>query len=247
VAPIFRRLDLVCVEEDEDIDRWAALGIGRDRIHCTGNIKYDLQNAVADRTLPAEILCQLRLENRPVIFGGSTHPGEEEILAKMFIDLRREFPNLFLIIAPRHAERAGEVRRALEQSGLRVALRSRLTSADAAPDCLLLDSTGELQNWYPAATVVFIGKSLMAHGGQNPAEAIAANRPIIFGPHMENFAALTRGLIAQRGAIQVNSPDELRSSIVDLLRDSKMREELVENARGVRGAHTGATANASTV
>jgi 3-deoxy-D-manno-octulosonic-acid transferase len=245
VAPTFRLLDLICVQESEDVGRWAALGVERGRIRRTGSIKYDPKNVDVDLTLPADVLRELKIDNRPIVFGGSTHAGEEEILAKTFVDLRQRFPNLFLMIAPRHAERAREVHRALEQIGLRVALRSQLRKAGAAPDCLLLDSTGELQNWYAAATVVFTGKSLAAHGGQNPAEAIAAGKPIIFGPHMENFAALARALVMQGGAVQVSSPDELRNSIADLLRDSKLREGLVENARTVLEAHAGATARSA--
>ena len=112
---------------------------------------------------------------------------------------------------------------------------------DQMLDCVLLDSTGELQNWYAAETVVFIGKSLTAHGGQNPAEAIAAGKPIIFGAHMENFAVLARGLVEHGGAIQIGSPCELEESIVDLLHNAALRQKLVENAQNVLEVHRGAT------
>ena len=140
--------------------------------------------------------------SRPVILGGSTHAGEEEILAEAFLRWRQEFPSIFLIIAPRHAERGLKIRRQLERRGLRVTLRSQPTpTRDPSPDCLILDTTGELRDWYGVADAVFVGKSLTAHGGQNPVEAIAAGKPIVFGPHMENFAMLARLLIARRGAI----------------------------------------------
>ena len=192
VAPTFRLLDLACVQEPEDADRWTAIGVPRNRIQAVGSIKYDPQENHVDPTVPEKILRDLKIDNpeiigaredfrsqRPVLFGGSTHRGEEEVLANIFQQLRAQFPNLFLIIAPRHAERAGEVRGELEQLRLRVALRSQPAAAHVPIDCLLLDSTGELRNWYSIATVVFIGKSFMAHGGQNPAEAIAAGKPII--------------------------------------------------------------------
>ena len=179
---------------------------------------------------------------RPVVLGGSTHAGEEEILARVFTDVVKKFPNLFLIIVPRHAERAREVRRVLEQLGLRIALRSDPPITEQTLDGLLVDSTGELQNWYGVATAVFVGKSLTAHGGQNPAEAIAAGKPIIFGPHMENFAALARTLVAHGGAIQISSAAELQQSIVDLLHNAASRERIVENARKVLDIHRGATA-----
>jgi 3-deoxy-D-manno-octulosonic-acid transferase len=106
---------------------------------------------------------------------------------------------------------------------------------------LILDTTGELRDWYGVADAVFVGKSLTAHGGQNPVEAIAAGKPIVFGPHMENFAMLARLLIARRGAIEVISAPELQRAVANLLRDSSLRETLVQNARVVLSGHRGAT------
>jgi len=109
-------------------------------------------------------------------------------------------------------------------------------------DCLLLDSTGELRNWYAVATVAFIGKSLIAHGGQNPVEPIMSGVPVIFGPNMENFAGLALSLIAHGGAVQIDSPSDLQRAIVDLLNDSRLRETLVANASAVLRQHAGAAA-----
>ena len=243
VAPTFRLLDLVCVPEPQDVDRWAAIGVLQDRIHVVGSIKYDPKAIRVDPTLPERVLRELGIQrNRPVILGGSTHRGEEEILAEAFLHWRKEFPSIFLIIAPRHAERALEIRRHLERRELRATLRSRPTpTRDPSLDCMILDTTGELRDWYGVADAVFVGKSLTAHGGQNPVEAVAAGRPIIFGPHMENFAMLARSLVAQRGAIEVRSAPELQNAVADLLRDSSLREMLVQNARMVLNGHRGAT------
>jgi 3-deoxy-D-manno-octulosonic-acid transferase len=243
VAPIFRLLDLICVPEPNDIDRWTALGVDRERIRCTGSIKFDPRNAHVDRASAESVLGQFKIDNqRPILLAGSTHPGEEEILGKIFVELRTQFPDLFLIIAPRHAERANGIRRTLQLLGQNVALRSE-SAGNAMLDCLILDSTGELQNWYAIATVVFIGKSLGARGGQNPVEAIAAGKPVLFGAHMENFAVLARELVERQGAVQVQSVNELKQKFVDLLRDRNLRESLVENARGVLEKHRGATAS----
>jgi 3-deoxy-D-manno-octulosonic-acid transferase len=243
IAPIFRLLDLVCVQELGDVERWTALGVDRARIRHVGSIKYDPADVQIELATTEGILRQLKVDkNRPIILGGSTHVGEEEILGKIFRDLRGEFPDLFLIIAPRHAERAGEVCRALERLNLRVARRSAVSSNGVEFDCLVIDTTGELRNWYPVATIVFMGKSLTAHGGQNPVEAILAAKPVTFGSNMENFAALADRLVKENGAIQVNSQNELRRALVDLLRDSERRERLVRNARTVIDAHHGATA-----
>jgi 3-deoxy-D-manno-octulosonic-acid transferase len=185
------------------------------------------------------------LEKRTVIFGGSTHNGEEKVLAEVFRALRRDFVDLLLILGPRHTERTAEIRRDLEGIGLHVALRSELPVPDPFLDCLLIDSTGELRDWYGVATLAFIGKSLLARGGQNPAEAILAGKPVLFGPHMENFAALANALVAACGAIQVNSATELRRTMANLLANPDDREEIVQNARKILDTHRGATARAA--
>jgi len=244
IAPTFSCLDLVCVQEAADIDRWAGLGIPRVRIKQVGSIKYDPLEAKSDPTVPMEVLRALAIDDqRPILFGGSTHAGEEEILAEVFQKLRPEFPALRLIIAPRHSERTQEVRRELEGLGLNVALRSKARSEDVAatPDCVLLDTTGELRNWYSIATVVFVGKSVTAHGGQNPVEPIIAGKPVIFGPHMENFLALARSLLAHQAAIEICDANELSARVAELLRNPIVGQQLVENAAQVLAVHRGAT------
>jgi 3-deoxy-D-manno-octulosonic-acid transferase len=245
VRPTFRLLDLVCVPEAKDIDRWAALGVDRGRIQCTGSIKFDIANVAPDSSGPEEVLRQRKIDKRrPILLAGSTHPGEEEILARIFLGLREKFPNLFLIIAPRHVERAREVRGVLEQLGLHPTFRTEPTT-NQMTDCLILDSTGELQDWYPVATVVFVGKSLCGRGGQNPVEAIVAGKPVLFGPRMENFAALAESLVAQHGAIQALDERALRKAVDRLLGDDSERAAMVTNAQKVLTSHRGATARAA--
>ncbi len=244
-APVFQLLDLVCVQEPEDVARWEALGVERGRIEFVGSIKFDRSLVPPDPAIPREVLERCEIDPaRPIFFAGSTHAGEERIAAEIFLSLRSEFPDLFLIIAPRHFERTPEIQRMLQPLGLRVALR---TDADISPsrvtkpDCFILNAMGELRHWYAAGTVVFVGKTLTAHGGQNPVEPIAAGRPVIFGPNMENFAVLARSLVQQGGAVQVANEAELRENVARLLRDEPARLRLVENARNVLRRHDGAT------
>jgi 3-deoxy-D-manno-octulosonic-acid transferase len=255
VAPTFRLLDLVCVQEPEDVDRWHRLGVERSRIKYTGSIKYDPADfdytAEAQGscgvvgTSPGYVLPVMSLE-RPVLFGGSTHRGEEEILTRAFLNLREKFPSLCLFIAPRHVERVQQIRAQLEALSLDVRVASRVAGDnETKADCVLLDRTGELQLWYSIATVVFIGKSLTAHGGQNPVEPILAGKPVIFGPHMENFATLAKTLVSKNGAIQVSDIDSLERAVGNLLRDSETRQRLVQSAREVLNQHRGATARAA--
>ncbi len=243
VAPTFRCLDLVCAQEHKDVERWAAIGVRREVIREVGSIKYDSIESGGESDLPLRILGSFCIDDaRPILFGGSTHPGEEEILGRTFLRLRHEFPTLVLLLAPRHVERTREVQGQLQKLGLRVALRSAAESTPAAePDCLLLDTTGELRTWYAVATVVFIGKSLTAHGGQNPVEPILAGKPVIFGPHMENFSGLAQSLLEQEAALQIADSAELATRCAELLRDPARRRQLVENAGRALAAHRGAT------
>jgi 3-deoxy-D-manno-octulosonic-acid transferase len=243
VAPTFRCLDLVCVQEPEDIERWIALGVPRERIQHVGSIKYDPAETQVNPALPLEALRTFGIDRaRPILFGGSTHAGEEEILGEILQTLRTDFPALTLIVAPRHVERVGEIRTRLIRLGLSVSLRSEAgTAPQSPPDCVLLDSTGELQNWYAVATIVFVGKSLTARGGQNPVEPILAGKPVLFGPHMENFSALAQALVANEAAIQIPDPNSLREKIAWLLRDREAALRLVANAQAVLARHSGAT------
>jgi 3-deoxy-D-manno-octulosonic-acid transferase len=281
VAPTFRLLDLVCVPERCDVERWAMLGVPRNRIQLTGSIKFDPDEpaqasinarsfgvppsggaagdlqAVNQGRLKPELrtssgaLWKIAREpdlpwlsaERLVLFGGSTHPGEEEILAKVFLRLREQFPSLRLFIAPRHVERLQDIRAQLDAMPMRVTLTSEALSCGAADaDCMLLDTTGELQRWYGIASVVFIGKSLTAHGGQNPVEPILAGKPVVFGPHMENFATLVKSLLSNNAAMQINDTDSLERTLGELLRDSESRQRLVENAHAALNEHKGGTA-----
>jgi 3-deoxy-D-manno-octulosonic-acid transferase len=247
VAPTFRLLDLVCVPEREDIDRWRELGVPRDRIRVTGSIKYDPDVQSQAVAAPPWDASSVGAPDGAVLFGGSTHRGEEEILATIFLRLRQQFPSLRLFIAPRHVERLREIRAQLDALGLRIALASkaRMDGEANEADCVLLDTTGELQRWYAIATVVFVGKSLTAHGGQNPVEPILAGKPVVFGPHMENFGMLARTLVSRKAAIQVRDADSLERAIVELLQDTEARQRLVQNAREVLSTHKGATERAA--
>jgi len=160
----------------------------------------------------------------------------------VFVRLKPAFPSLHLFIAPRHVERVREIRKRLESQGLTVGLVSELAAdKTGSPDCVLLDRTGELQLWYVMASVAFVGKSLTAHGGQNPVEPIAAGVPVLFGPHMENFASLARVLVEKKGALQVADAEALEAAVRLLLQDERARRTLVSNSEQVLSEHRGAT------
>jgi 3-deoxy-D-manno-octulosonic-acid transferase len=244
-GPIFRMLDAISVQEPEDIGRWEALGAAPECIGLTGNIKFD-QPAKRDARAAEfrTLLARLRVaEDAPVLLGGSTFPGEEGMLARICQRLRAEFPALFLIIVPRHVERASEAAAEITAEGMTFALRSAAAERDTAPDCLLVNTTGELRAWYELATVVFIGKSMSpaATGGQNPIEPVFAGKPVLFGPRMDNFRAVAGPLVEAGAAIEARDEAALEAAVAGLLRDGARREELARRALGIVAAHEGAT------
>ena len=252
--PLFGALDLVCVPEENDRSRWQSLGVPPDQIEHTGSIKFDdappapaVLNASpnapgADQAERAEVLATLSGSlDALVLLAGSTHPGEEKLLAEQYLRLRTHFPDLFLVVAPRHVERTPQIRAELETLGLRVALRTSPLDASAPrPDVLLLDTTGELRAFYELATLAFVGKSLCAVGGQNPAEGIAAGAPVIFGPHMENFEEITTQLLAAQAVVQSRDAANLEMVCARLLADAPERQRMVEAGRRCLEVHRGA-------
>jgi 3-deoxy-D-manno-octulosonic-acid transferase len=253
--PIFSMLSRVCVQFESDIDRWAGLGVRRDRIRCVGSIKYDFAVGKPDKQIAVfrNLLSGLwgeSVEKRRVLLLGSTHDGEEELLARSFLQLHDEFPDLFLIIVPRHFERTPGIIPGLRKHGLEPVRRSTLDGQiemhllDGAEDtrCLLVDTTGELLAWYYLADAVVMGKSFLSTGGQNPAEPIAAGLPVFTGPHMENFRELMEGLLQAGGIQQVADADELPGRIAQVLRSPAEAGKLARRGQKHLGLHKGAAA-----
>ena len=242
VGPFFSMLERVCVQEPEDAKRWQTLGVRPEALVCTGSLKFDF--AVAEAVRGPEFRALLERigvpAETPILLGGSTFPGEEAILGRVTLALRARFPDLFLIVVPRHVERTPEVESDLHALGLTTVLRSDLPASPPRPHALIVNTTGELRDWYALASVCFIGKSLTAIGGQNPAEPVLVGRPVVFGPHMENFAALVRQLLDAGGAVQVADEAGLLREAGVLLADPEQGRALVERAQAVLKVHLGA-------
>ncbi len=242
-APVFNQLDLLCLQEPEDVARWSALGVDAKRLTVTGSIKFDGSSS-AGRP-PKDFRPLLRAlgiqDDAQILLGGSTFEGEEVLLASVFQGLRETFPDLFLILVPRHFERSQGVAAQLEKAGLQVALRTQQVPG-RLPDVLLVDTTGELRDWYACATVVFIGKSLCARGGQNPAEPVTSGIPVIFGPNMQNFSTLSRQFLRHGGAREVTDAGSLRTTVEQLLKDPSLRTSMASQAAKCLEVHQGATA-----
>lgn len=230
-APFFNQLDLITLTDPEDQSRWISLGVSPSLLHLAGNIKHD--SPISTATTP---------EGDPLFLAASTHSGEESEVAKVWASLKSEFPNLRLMIAPRHAERRDEVRSSLASIGLSCRLRSE--GADVSDTPLLLDTTGELSRWYPKAAVVFVGKSLSCsvnHGGQNMIEPLQAGAPVLIGPHTGNFEPLATRLCNAGAAVRVNDSEEMATTAQTLLSDPEKRSSMIAAANDVLRTHQDAT------
>jgi 3-deoxy-D-manno-octulosonic-acid transferase len=224
-------------------------------VRIVGNLKFDEDSVppVADAPILRELAGAGWLVNdpaHPVLLLASTHPGEETLLARRFLELRSQFPDLRLVVAPRHVERATVVEDELNALGLRVVRRSALGNGPRKADTLLLDTTGELRALLALATVVVIGKCWLpgSRGGQNPVEALAAGRPAVVGPSMDNFAEITSALLDARAIIQVpDAGPALHQALFRLLSDAPARAALVSNATAVLTQHHGAAARTAEI
>jgi 3-deoxy-D-manno-octulosonic-acid transferase len=234
-------VQLFCMQTAQDAERILLLGAPADRVRVVGNLKYDLPTLGAAPDVAA-VRARLALpSDRRLIVAGSTHRGEDEVLLEAFLDLRRSREDLCLLLAPRHPERLDEVERLVRRAGLTWVRRSQLPAKplDGA-SVILLDTMGELALLYAAATVVFIGGSLIPHGGQNMLEPAAVGRPVIHGPHMGNFAEM-RDLFRQAGAaIQVEDGIGLGEKLAALLDDPARADRMGKAGRQIVEAHRGA-------
>jgi 3-deoxy-D-manno-octulosonic-acid transferase len=247
---LFRRLFAglagVGAQNEADAARLRRLGCRPETIRIVGSLKFDAAQLDERRLLDVPALLRQAgvKPGAPLIVGGSTHAGEEAILAEQFLRLRARFPNLFLVLVPRHFERSREVGRELAARGVKFAFRSELMSYEELEpgeiDCLIVNTTGELKYFYEHATIIFVGKSLTAEGGQNPIEPGALGKAMVFGPNMQNFAEVARSFLQQDGAVQVRDAAELEKALGDLLADEARRAELGRNALKVVHDNLGA-------
>jgi 3-deoxy-D-manno-octulosonic-acid transferase len=239
---VLRAIGLFCMQSQADAERVLALGASPDRVHVVGNLKFDMSPRGDGSALVEVWRRELRIDpRRPVVVAGSTHQGEEQALLLAYRRLRQEFPDLLLVLAPRHPERLREVEAEIARAGLAVARRSAIGETAGAPkDVLLVDTVGELATLYALGTVAFVGGSLVPKGGHNLLEPALYARPIVFGPHMENFADASRLFLERGAAVQVGGDEELTGQLRALLGDPAARARMGLAAVEVLSAHRGA-------
>jgi 3-deoxy-D-manno-octulosonic-acid transferase len=255
VRPLFAQLRQVHVQAPEDADRWIALGVVPEHARCPGSIKFDQDAQPYPEAQIArfrELLSRIRgARSGPVILAGSTHPGEERLVATAFREMRRRCPDAFLVLVPRHFERGAEVVREVRACGFDPVRKTDLDAPGATwpePDperCLVVDTTGELWAWYHLADVVLVGKTFLSDEGQNPIEPILAGKPVVTGPEMKNFATLADRLWSVDGAVRVQTPAELPDALLRLLEDPDRAARIVAAGRTVVARDQGAAARSA--
>jgi 3-deoxy-D-manno-octulosonic-acid transferase len=239
--PMFRSFTLLSMQTASDAEKMAALGIETDRIITLGNLKFDTSQTLASQTTdtpngPAKEFYGLNA-TAPLWICGSTHRGEEQLIFQIYQQLRRTIPALQLLVAPRNIERADEILALGHTCGLDC--RKWTEGKHSQGPLLILDTIGELAGCYAMADTVFIGGSLVPQGGHNPIEPACAGVPVLFGPHMEDFAEIAAALVQNGGARQVASAESLLATLQQLFADPGLRRSMAGAARDCVTAHQG--------
>jgi len=245
---VLGNLDRICAQSETDQERFYSLGAAKDRVVVTGNLKFDFSPPRLGE-FPLTLRKALGIAGRqPVVVAASTMPGEEALLLPAWAEIRRRFPRSLLILAPRHPARFAEVAALLSGQGREFVSRTTLQMGEhgiasqlASAEILLLDTIGELSGIFELAIVVFLGGSLVPTGGHNLLEPAFWAKPIVFGPHMENFRDIARLFLESGAALQVPDSGELAAVIFELLTDASRAKRLGEAARAVLDRQRGAT------
>jgi 3-deoxy-D-manno-octulosonic-acid transferase len=218
-GPLFNTFSRLAVQTGQDREQLIGLGADPWRITTPGNLKYGTLQLPVDGTLVSD--CQdIRLPADHLIWVcGSTHRGEEDILLESFAILHREIPSLSLVMAPRDPDRAAEIASLATARGLETMRRSR--PQDPPAPVLILDTLGELAEFYSSARLAFVGGSLVSSGGHNPLEAAVRGVPVFFGPHMEDFAEIASDLVRSGGGFTVRSGEEITALVRRLVQDEQ--------------------------
>jgi 3-deoxy-D-manno-octulosonic-acid transferase len=241
------KMNTYCARTELDAQRFRDLGISSEQVFVTGTMKYDNIPTHINENSKNELADLFRIkDNDLVLIGGSTHEGEEEILLRIFERLSKTYPNLRLIIAPRHIERIKDVSRLIEKMGFFPLLKTEIEESNykwqnAKKEIILIDTVGDLGKIYSLSSFVFVGKSLVPSGGQNMMEPAGLGKPVIFGPHTFNFKEEVDLLLRNEAAKMIETEDELCEAIEFFIKNPEAAKEMGLRAQGVVSEKRGAT------
>jgi len=246
--PILNMFTRIYAQSSTDKERFLDMGARSDLVEVTGSFKFD----VANRNPEKEVSIQAFLsrfgigDQQTVLLGGSTWPGEDTILIDIFKRLCKRYPDLRLVMVPRHFEKADAVQAEIEKAGLRCLRKSKLALDATAPSnsdsVILADTTGELMGFYGNADIVFVGKSLCEHGAQNMIEPCLCGAVTLVGPNTENFRPVMADLLEAEALVQIQDAAHLEQEIIRFLDDPAARRAIGERATAAVIRRTGVVA-----
>lgn len=242
---LFAAFSRICVQTPRDARRLAGLGVGRERLVVTGNIKFDGLDSTDCTGAAARWTQKLKLTSSvPMVVAGSTHEGEELFLLEAFSSINAKGRAVSMILAPRDPRRARQVLDLARDRGVAAERLSGLVNdgLNRKPEVIVVDYLGVLKELYSLAQVAFIGGSLVEEGGHNPLEAAVFGRPIVFGPDMSDFRQIAAWFLQSGGARMVNNQKELTQTLAQLLDDTRLAASMGAKARQVVLMHQGAVA-----
>ncbi len=256
VKQILSKVDLFCAQTERDAERLIDLGAFKDKVKVTGNLKFDNTKYTVSQEDFTGLKQKLGVSERGnLLVAGSTHEGEEEIVLSSYKGLLKEFPDLKLLIAPRHPERANEIEKIIIKNGFSPIRVSQLSSqsANAAfggtppfgggrQTIFIIDTVGQLMDFYAIGDIIFVGGSLIKKGGHNILEPASLGKPVIFGPYMFNFRDIADLFINANACILIHGKEELNAAINDLLTNPDKMEELGKRGRNIIMQNQGAAA-----
>lgn len=234
----------IYTQSDKDTLRFKHLGGIKERIHTMGNFKFDQERVIVSENEITAFKKKMGItKDRKIIVAGSTHEGEEEVLCGALTRLVKTWPALSLVLVPRDPVRADGICRMFSNAGfltLKMSDAEKSAAYSSITDVLVVDTIGMLRKLYAVADIAFVGGSLVKKGGQNPLEAACQAKPVLFGPHMDDFEEISHFLVKDGGAMVVHDLSEIVSAIEVLFANTARAILMGENAMLIHNAHTGA-------
>jgi len=240
IKPALACFTKILAQSEEDAKRFLILGAESTQVQVVGNIKFDRPPLSANDLTEIQEAVKHLGASKFIWLAASTHHNEEQLLLDTFTKLKAEIPELVLMVAPRHPERFQDIINLMQGSNFKTGTRSQSKEWNPDMDIIVLDSMGELSNFYFVSDLAFVGGSLVPIGGHNMLEPVQAGVPVICGNHLHNFQAISRDLLSADAMEIVNSPEELTEKVLSLYKNKKRRQEMADNAREVLESNRGA-------
>ena len=229
LSDMLDKIDIFSMQSPRDVEYITRLGADADRVANSGNTKFDRKYEKCDSEQKKELYSEFKISpDQPVWVVGSTHPDEEKQLLPVYKKVKSEFPNLIMILAPRHIRRIDEIERLYQNQGLPVIKRSEIEERNKQ-QVILLDTIGELAQIYALGDLTFVGGSLVEKGGHNILEPLIQERPVFFGPHMFNFKNNTRLVLEYGAGIQISDTEELTEKMLYYLKNPEELSRMTDN------------------